>query len=247
MEDGCSSATRWCACDGARTVANAVRVLGLRPRHPSRRVRTSSRFVEGVGSDGGYAYIGVNLRGTGCSDGTFDFFQPQEGRDGASVIEWIIQQPWSNGRVGMIGKSYPGITQLFVAEEQPPGLVAITPGHFFGDAYRDVARPGGIMNKGFATLWSFIGRPSYEVQDGPGEIARRRPAVHQRRHRRVPRSAKNPFVQLLQHPWDDAAGAASDRRARTSTASACRCSPCSPGRTSSSRPARAICCGTSTT
>src|SRR5688500_1740000 len=122
------------------------------------------RFVEGSGH---YAYIGVNLRGTGCSEGTFDFFQPQEARDGAAVIAWIRQQPWSNGLVGMIGKSYPGITQLFVAQEQPEGLAAIAPGHSLPAAYRDVARPGGISNHGFATLWSFIGRPSYEVQSSP--------------------------------------------------------------------------------
>ncbi|MFL5810972.1 MAG: CocE/NonD family hydrolase [Flavisolibacter sp.] len=49
----------------------------------------------------------------------------------------------------MIGKSYPGITQLFVAEQNPPGLAAIAPGHFYSDAYRDVARPGGIQNYGY--------------------------------------------------------------------------------------------------
>jgi uncharacterized protein len=172
---------------------------GINPDGPYIR-----RFVEGIGSDGGYAFIGVNLRGTGCSDGTFDFFQPQEGADGARVIKWITEQPWSNGRVGMIGKSYPGITQLFVAEQQPPGLMAITPGHFFADAYRDVARPGGIMNIGFATLWSFIARPSYEVQDSPGEIAGGDLQCINAATGEIRGLPKNPFVQLLQHQWDDA-------------------------------------------
>jgi putative CocE/NonD family hydrolase len=147
-----------------------------------------------VESGDGYNYIGVNLRGTGCSDGTFDFFQPAEGKDALAVIAWIRKQAWSNGKVGMIGKSYPGITQLFVAEQQPPGLMAIAPGHFFGDAYRDIARPGGIQNYGFASLWSFIARPSYEFQDSctngkTGEVRGLR---------------TNPFVQLQEHPYDDA-------------------------------------------
>jgi putative CocE/NonD family hydrolase len=159
------------------------------------------QFVEG---DGGYAYIGVNLRGTGCSDGTFDFFQPQEAKDGAAVIAWITQQPWSNGKVGMIGKSYPGITQLFVAEEQPPGLVAIAPGHFFGDAYRDIARPGGIINKGFSTLWSFIGRPSYEFTGAPQEVATGNLKCANGETAELRGIPTNPFVQLLQHPYDDA-------------------------------------------
>jgi putative CocE/NonD family hydrolase len=159
------------------------------------------RFVE---EDGGYAYLGVNLRGTGCSEGTFDFFQPQEAVDGAAVIAWARTQPWSSGLVGMIGKSYPGITQLFVAEQRPPGLAAIAPGHFFADAYRDVARPGGITNHGFATLWSFVARPSYEVQSGPqyvlaGDLGCLNGVTGELRS--LP---TNPYVQLLQHPYDDA-------------------------------------------
>lgn len=113
----------------------------------------------------GYALIGVNLRGTGCSDGTFDFFQPAEAWDGHEVVEWSAAQAWSTGRVGMIGKSYPGITQLFVAETQPPHLAAISPGHYFADVYRDIANPGGIPNYSFAALWSFISQP------GPGFLA----------------------------------------------------------------------------
>jgi putative CocE/NonD family hydrolase len=159
------------------------------------------QFVE---DDGGYAYIGVNLRGTGCSEGTFDFFQPQEARDGAAVIAWIRQQPWSNGLVGMIGKSYPGITQLFVAQEQPEGLAAIAPGHFFADAYRDVARPGGISNHGFATLWSFIGRPSYEVQSSPQYVLAGDLGCLNGLTSELRGLPTNPYVQLLQHPFDDA-------------------------------------------
>ena len=159
------------------------------------------QFVE---QDGGYAYIGVNLRGTGCSEGTFDFFQPQEARDGAAVIDWVTHQTWSDGQVGMIGKSYPGITQLFVAEEQPPGLKAIAPGHFFADAYRDVARPGGIVNDGFSTLWSFVGRPSYEYQSSPGQLSKGDPGCLRGITGEPLGLPTNPFVQLLQHPWDDA-------------------------------------------
>jgi predicted acyl esterase len=108
----------------------------------------------------GYAFIGVNIRGTGCSSGTFDFFEPRQGEDGAYVIDHFIPtRPWSNGDVAMIGKSFPGITQLFVAEQKPAHLKAIAPGHFYADAYRDVAYPGGILNYAFATLWSFISQP----------------------------------------------------------------------------------------
>jgi predicted acyl esterase len=154
--------------------------------------------------DGGYAYVGLNLRGTGCSTGTFDFFQPQEARDGARAIEWITHQTWSDGKVGMIGKSYPGITQLFVAEQQPPGLVAIAPGHFFADAYRDIARPGGLANLGFSSLWSFVARPSYEFSSSPGQVAAGDANCLNGSTAEVRGLPTNPFVQLVQHPYDDA-------------------------------------------
>lgn len=149
-----------------------------------------------VESGAGYNYIGVSLRGTGCSSGAFDFFQPAEAKDGAAVIAWIRKQAWSDGKVGMIGKSYPGITQLFVAAENPPGLLAIAPGHFFADAYRDVGRPGGIQNYGFASLWSFIAQPSYGFQSNPSACPSRVPPP-------VVGLPTNPFVQLQSHLYDD--------------------------------------------
>jgi putative CocE/NonD family hydrolase len=156
-----------------------------------------------VASGAGYNYIGVNLRGTGCSYGTFDFFQPQEAVDAVKVIAWVREQSWSDGTLGMIGKSYPGITQLFVAEKNPPGLKAIAPGHFYADAYRDVARPGGIENYGFSSLWSFIGRPSYEFQSGTQEAAAGDPDCINGPTGEIRSAPTNPFVQLQQHPYDD--------------------------------------------
>ena len=68
------------------------------------------RFIEQ-----GYAVVGVNMRGSGCSSGTFDYFEPRQSVDGVEAIDWLADQEWSNGKFGMVGKSYPGITQLFVA------------------------------------------------------------------------------------------------------------------------------------
>jgi uncharacterized protein len=152
----------------------------------------------------GYAYIGVNLRGSGCSGGSWDFFQPAEATDGYDAVEWIAAQAWSNGRVGMIGKSYPGITQLFVAEQQPPHLVAIAPGHSYGDIYRDIAYPGGIFNYSFAALWSFVAQPSSDYQAAFDGVSAgdRVCAAHQAG--RAQSVQKNPFLQAQQHQWDDA-------------------------------------------
>src|SRR3954467_3352882 len=58
----------------------------------------------------GFTVVDVNMRGTGCSGGAFDFFQPLQGLAGYDVIETIARQPWVlNHKVGMMGISYGGI------------------------------------------------------------------------------------------------------------------------------------------
>ena len=102
----------------------------------------------------GYATVGVNLRGTGCSGGAWRYFEPLQSLDGYDVIETIAAQPWvANGKVGMVGISYPGITQLFVAQTRPPHLAAITPLSVIDDTYQTLY-PGGIPNDGFSLGWA---------------------------------------------------------------------------------------------
>ncbi|WP_320670075.1 CocE/NonD family hydrolase [Patulibacter defluvii] len=105
----------------------------------------------------GYAVVGVNMRGTACSEGSFDLFSGQWGRDGADAVEWVARQPWSNGRVGMANWSWAGLSQLFTAQERPPHLRAIAPGMVVADPLRDVGGPGGVPNVQFpADWWLFI-------------------------------------------------------------------------------------------
>lgn len=103
----------------------------------------------------GYAVVGVNMRGTGCSGGTFQFFETLQTTDGYDAVEAIAAQPWVlDNEVGMVGLSYPGISQLFVAWRQPPSLIAIAPLSVISDTGRGTLRPGGILNNGFAISWS---------------------------------------------------------------------------------------------
>lgn len=103
----------------------------------------------------GFAVVGVNMRGTGCSGGAFQFFEPLQSTDGYDVVETIAAQPWvKNHKVGMVGLSYPGISQLFVAQLQPPSLAAIAPLAVIADTGRGTLYPGGILNNGFATDWA---------------------------------------------------------------------------------------------
>jgi len=102
----------------------------------------------------GYVVVGVNVRGTGCSGGAFNFFETLQSLDGYDVVETVARQTRSNGDVGLVGISYPGITQLFVAQTRPPHLRAITPLSVIADTYRSTAYPGGILNTGFALGWA---------------------------------------------------------------------------------------------
>ncbi|MGC4110760.1 MAG: CocE/NonD family hydrolase [Nocardioides sp.] len=103
----------------------------------------------------GFAYVGVNIRGTGCSGGSYIPFEPVQSLDGYDAIETIAAQPWvQSHKVGMVGISYPGIEQLYVARTQPPHLAAITPLSVIDDSYRGTLWPGGILNTGFAEPWA---------------------------------------------------------------------------------------------
>ena len=101
----------------------------------------------------GFAVVDVNMRGTGCSGGAFDYFEPLQGLDGYDVIETVARQRWVRGKVGMVGVSYGGISQLFVAARRPPSLAAITPLSVI-DNTQTTLYPGGILNTGFALSWA---------------------------------------------------------------------------------------------
>jgi predicted acyl esterase len=118
----------------------------------------------------GYATVGVNMRGTGCSGGAFSFFEPLQSTDGYDVIEEIAQQPWvAHHKVGMVGISYPGISQLFVAQLRPPHLAAIAPLSVIDDTYKGTLYPGGILNNGFAVGWGKDRQHDAEPAPGGGQ------------------------------------------------------------------------------
>ena len=102
----------------------------------------------------GFAVVDVNMRGTGCSGGAFDYFEPLQGLDGYDVVETVARQPWVlHHKVGMMGVSYGGISQLFVAATNPPSLAGITPLSVI-DNTATTLYPGGILNTGFALSWA---------------------------------------------------------------------------------------------
>ena len=96
-------------------------------------------------TENGYAFVLQNARGRYDSEGDwYPYFQEID--DGADTLDWIADQAWSNGKVGMFGTSYLASVQWLAALNRHPALVAIAPAMSPGNYYRDVAYPGGAFS-----------------------------------------------------------------------------------------------------
>jgi predicted acyl esterase len=114
----------------------------------------------------GFAVVDVNMRGSGCSGGAYNYFEALQNLDGYDVIETIAHQPWVlDHKVGMMGISYGAISQLFTAQTDPPDLEAISPLSTI-DATATTLYPGGVLNTGFALSWAL----QRQQQAQPGGI-----------------------------------------------------------------------------
>jgi putative CocE/NonD family hydrolase len=111
--------------------------------------------------DKGIAIMLVDDRGTGASGGRWDSWGQRTQDDYADVLDWIQAQKWSNGKVGMNGTSYMGITSFLVTQQdakrvrqgKPRAVRAIWANVPMADAYRDVTFHGGAIDSGFIPLW----------------------------------------------------------------------------------------------
>jgi hypothetical protein len=129
--------------DGKRMAADVYRPKDTSKKYPAIFVRTPYNFNfwdvrNGAPSDmtsvlnavkRGYAYVEMQERGHFFSEGEYDILGPPRS-DGYEEIQWISSQPWSNGKVGLIGCSSTAEWQLGVAATSPPGLAAIIPQGF---------------------------------------------------------------------------------------------------------------------
>ena len=103
-------------------------------------------------TDAGFAVVVQDVRGRGRSGGAFAPFV-HEGRDGYDTVEWVAEQPWCSGPVGMIGRSYPAAVQWFGAVTRPPHLRAIAPMITGSETYNGSIYQGGAFLLGFNLFW----------------------------------------------------------------------------------------------
>jgi putative CocE/NonD family hydrolase len=110
--------------------------------------RSEARTLAAYGSDNlvrhGYVFAWLQPRGIGASFGrSGGFLTAQNGRDVRDVIAWLTSQPWSTGRIGMMGLSNLGFIQWLTAAQRPPGLVTIVPAVANPDFYFQLY-PNGV-------------------------------------------------------------------------------------------------------
>ena len=120
----------------------------------------------------GYAYVQVDSRGYGGSDGCYDYGGAGEQMDAKAAVEWAAAQPWSNGNVGMWGKSYDAWTQVMALANRPSGLKAAVVQSPIDDGYKIAFMNGIHYNAGwYATpgLYGGYDLAPPSVQDSPPE------------------------------------------------------------------------------
>jgi putative CocE/NonD family hydrolase len=103
----------------------------------------------------GFGVVVTDVRGTGASDGVWPWpWSVNEVRDMGPVIDWIVAQRWSNGRVGATGVSYEGTTALLSAAAGRPALRAVLAREVEWNLVDEIIAPGGVRNVGFVDTWS---------------------------------------------------------------------------------------------
>mgnify|MGYP001026406782 CR=1 FL=1 len=103
----------------------------------------------------GYAWVDVDVRGTGASYGCQTGLYPQEQvKDATEIVDWIIRQPWSDGQVGAFGISFDGGAAEMVLADKHPAVKAIAPTFTGFDVYSDLAFPGGVYFEWGSRAWA---------------------------------------------------------------------------------------------
>ena len=125
--------------------------------------------VEWYVRDQGYAYVHIDVRGTGQSEGVYNLLDRTEQQDYYEAIEWVARQDWCDGNVGGIGQSYYAWSQWFMGIVNPPSLKCIAPYDGAVDMYRGTAYHGGIYCD-FMALWYQLVRVNnlHRAANGPG-------------------------------------------------------------------------------
>ncbi|WHX25087.1 CocE/NonD family hydrolase [Virgibacillus halodenitrificans] len=165
MSDGAKlAATIWLPKDAEENPVPAILEYLPYRKDDFTSIRDSVRHPYFAGH--GYASIRIDIRGTGNSDGILlDEYLKQEQDDALEVFDWIAEQPWATGSVGMIGKSWGGFNGLQIAARKHPALKTIITLCSTDDRYADDVhyRGGNLLASDMlwwaSTMFAYSARP----------------------------------------------------------------------------------------
>ncbi|WP_233238678.1 CocE/NonD family hydrolase [Bordetella sp. LUAb4] len=153
--------------------------------------------------EAGYAVMGVNVAGTGCSEGSLEYTRPQLGQHGAQAVEFAALQEWSDGNVGMVNWSYGGAAQLATAQNRPAHLRAVVPGMVLTD-FRDALVPGGVPAPGFITPFRGVMRAYWQKVVGQVAVEEGDTQCVQRIQKNLDAEDRSSIMHMfLSHPLRD--------------------------------------------
>jgi putative CocE/NonD family hydrolase len=158
-------------------------------------LRTEARWF----AQRGYVVVVADSRGRYDSEGTFDPFDARHKTEGYDLVEWMARQPWSNGKVGMIGGSYAGSTQWWTASTVSPHLAAIAPKVAPPDAFENMPYQNGVLTGAWVMDWAAMmsGRTAQTVDAG----GYRGWTAHHEDLKHTPYSEINAYRGMHSAPW----------------------------------------------
>ncbi|GBQ99713.1 putative acyl esterase [Acetobacter nitrogenifigens DSM 23921 = NBRC 105050] len=182
-------------------------------KYPDLCKKSSCRYIRFEAPDperwvaNGYIVVHADVRGAGASPGVLDPFSPRETEDYATLIAWAAHQPWSSGKVGLLGTSFQAINQYQVAALHPQGLAAILPWEGAFDQYREIGYYGGLINVAWEYWWTHqvvpnqngnAGTPLVDSISGGKDTGAPLPPDALKQNR------IDPVASFAKHPFDDA-------------------------------------------
>lgn len=160
--------------DGVKIAIDVVLPKGLPPGEKIPAIMNMTRYWRSHQGDNaalffpahGYAQVFVDARGTGASYGVWRApFSQDEIKDFGEVVNWVVAQPWSNGKVGALGNSYEGNTALWLTTNLNPAVKAVIPRHFEFDEYSETPYPGGVLTDWILKAWN---EGNHQLDTNPG-------------------------------------------------------------------------------
>src|SRR5262245_12100759 len=158
--------------DGIRLATDVYGVTSG-DRRPALLMRTpyDKRGPEAVAerfAAAGYVALVQDTRGAHASEGKYVHYNNDD-QDGFDTIQWIVQQPWSNGKVGMWGSSHPGAVQWVAAADRAPGLIAIAPTAAPSSLYHTLYQ-GGALRLGLTAGAGVVINPPPQGVTAPADL-----------------------------------------------------------------------------